>query len=176
MRLLQRGIGMGNQRSRFTQPKAALPEQALALADLQTNLEALREPNAQGFPIPQRAGQTEVARGLAQRLVDLPELRCAQTSRASRTLALGQPGETLGFKTPHPIFNGTGSVAQQSPHVRAGRSLGHQEDPVQTVIIARFLRTPNLVLQSQNHRSGIINLQWSHVHMKPQILIMRNYL
>jgi hypothetical protein len=44
------------------------------------------------------------------------------------------------------------------------------------VIIARLLRTANLVLQSEDHRSGIINLQWSHVHMKPQILGMRNYL
>ena len=80
MRLLQFGIGMGNQRTGFAQSKASLPEQALALADLQTNLEALLKPSAQGLPIPQRARQTEVARGPAQGPVDLQELRFAQTS------------------------------------------------------------------------------------------------
>jgi len=47
---------------------------------------------------------------------------------------------------------------------------------VESVIIARFVRTANLVLQSQNHRLGISNLEWSHASMKPQIFVMRNYL
>ena len=158
MRLLQFGIGMGNQWTGFAQSEASLPEQALALADLQTNLEALLKPSAQGLPIPQRARQTEVARGPAQGPVDLQELRFAQTSRASRTLALGQSRETLGFKTPHPILDGARSVTQQVPHFRTGRSLGHQQDTMETVIIARFFRTANLVLQSENHGSGIIDL------------------
>jgi hypothetical protein len=37
------------------------------------------------------------------------------------------------------------------------------------VIIARFFRTTNLVLQSQNHNPGISNLKWSHDYMKPQV-------
>jgi hypothetical protein len=54
--------------------------------------------------------------------------------------------------------------------------LGHQQHPMQPVIIARFFRAANLVLQSQNHRFGISNLEWSHASMKPQILRIRNYL
>jgi hypothetical protein len=176
MRLLPLRIGVGNQRAGFAQSKAPLPEQALALPDPQMDLEALLDPGAQGFAIPQRAAQPQVARRLAQGPVDLPELRFAQSSWASRTPAFGQPRETLGFKTPYPILDGTRSVAQQAPDFRARRSLGHQEDPMETVIIARFLRTANLVLQAQDHRSSIIDLQWSHADMKPQILIMRNYL
>jgi hypothetical protein len=172
MRPLPLRIGVGNQRAGFAQSKTSLPEQALALADL----EALIEPSAQGFPILQRAGQTEVARGLVQDPVDLPELRFAQTPRASPTLARGQPRETLGFKTPHPILDAARSVTQPAPHFRTSRSLGHQEDTMETVIIARFFRTANLVLQSQNSCSGVIDLQWPHVHMTPQILAMRNYL
>jgi hypothetical protein len=38
------------------------------------------------------------------------------------------------------------------------------------VIIAGFLRTANLVLQSQNYRLGTGNLEWSHASRKSQIL------
>ena len=176
MRLLPLRISVGNQRAGFAQPEAPFPEQALALPDPQTDLEALLDPGAQGFSIPQRAAQPQIARGLAQGSIDLPELRFAETSRASRTPAFGQPRETLGFKTLHPILDGARSVAQQAPDFRAGRSLGHQEDPMETVIIARFLRTANLILQAQDHRSSIGDLEWSHADMKPQIVRMRNYL
>jgi hypothetical protein len=44
------------------------------------------------------------------------------------------------------------------------------------VIVPRFFRTANLVLQSQNHGRGISDLQWSHAYMKPQTFRMRNYL
>lgn len=176
MRLLPLRIGVGNQGAGFAQPKAPLPEQPLTLPHPQMDLEALLDPGTQGFPIPQRTAQPQIARGLAQGPVDLPELRFAQSSWASRTMAFGQTPEALGFKTPYPILNGARSVAQQAPDFWACRSLGHQKYPMQTVIVARLFRTANLVLQSQNHRSGIIDLQWSHADMKPQILMMRNYL
>jgi hypothetical protein len=44
------------------------------------------------------------------------------------------------------------------------------------VIVARFFRTTNLVLKSQNHGSGIGDGKWFHAHMKPHFLTMRNYL
>jgi hypothetical protein len=47
---------------------------------------------------------------------------------------------------------------------------------MEAVIIARFFRPPNLVLQAEDHSSGISNLQWFHAYMKPQIFIMRDYL
>ena len=163
MRLLSLLLAVGNQGARFAQAKAPLPEQTLALPHPQRDLETLLDPGAERFPIPQRARQTEVARRLAQGPVDFPELRFAQTPRAPGTLPLGQPCETLGFKTPHPILDGARSVTQQAPHFRAGRSLGHQKNTVETVIVPRFFRTANLVLQSQNHGAGVIDVQWSHV-------------
>jgi hypothetical protein len=44
------------------------------------------------------------------------------------------------------------------------------------VIVPRFLRPANLILQPQNHRIGIGNVKWFHASMKPHFLIMRNYL
>jgi hypothetical protein len=54
--------------------------------------------------------------------------------------------------------------------------LCHQQDSMEPVIVARFFRTANLVLQSPNHSLGISNSQWSHVYMKPQVSRIRNYL
>jgi hypothetical protein len=42
---------------------------------------------------------------------------------------------------------------------------------MEAVIVARFLQTANLVLQSQNDCVGISNLQWFHARMKPQVFI-----
>jgi hypothetical protein len=176
MRLLPFGIGMGNDRARFAQPEASLPEQALALAHRQVDLEALLEPGAQRLPVPQCSCQADVARHPAQRLVHYLQLGLAQTSRSPRALPFAQPGQTSGFKTLHPILHRARGVPQQSADLRTGQALRHQQHPVKPVIVARFFRTVNLILQSQNHRFGIGHLKWFHASMKPQILDMRNYL
>jgi hypothetical protein len=44
------------------------------------------------------------------------------------------------------------------------------------VIVARFFRTTNLVLESQNHGGRIGDGKWFHDSMKPHFLTMRNYL
>jgi hypothetical protein len=44
------------------------------------------------------------------------------------------------------------------------------------VIVSRFLRPANLILQPQNHGIGIGNAKWFHPSMKPHFFIMRNYL
>ena len=176
MRLLPFQIRMGNQRAGLTQPKAPLPEQALALTHPQVDLEALFDPGAQRFPIPQRAGQAQVARSLAQDSAHLPQLCLAQAPGTPRALPLGQPGQTLGLKAPDPVLHRARGVPQQAADFWTGPSLGHQQHPMEPVIIPRFLRTANLVLQSQNHRPSIGDLKWSHASMKSQTFRMRNYL
>ena len=176
MRFLPLLIGVGNQRARLAQPKDPLPEQTLTLTHPQLDLETLFDPGAQRFPVPQRAGQTQVASGLAQGPADFPQLRFAQTSRTPGALALGQPRKGLGLKTPHLILDGAGGVSEQAADFWTSPSLGHQQHSMETVIIARFFRSTNLVLQPQDHSSGISNLQWSHAYMKPQVFRTRNYL
>ncbi len=175
MRLLPFQIRMGNQRAGLAQPKAPLPKQTLALAHPQMNLEALLDPGTQGFPVPPRAGQAQVARTLAQGPLYLPQLRPAQTPRTPRALALAQSGQTLGLKAADPVLHGARRVSEQAADLRTGRALGNQQHPVEPVIVPRFFRTANLVLQSQNYGLGISDLQWSHASMKPQTLRIRNY-
>ena len=176
MRLLPFRIGMGHQGARFAQPKAPLPEQALTLAHLQADLEALLDPGTQRLPIPQRAGQAKVTRGLAENPVHLSELRLTQARGTPGALPFDQPAQTSFLKASNPIFHRSRSVSQQPTHLRASHPLGHQQHPMEPVIVARFFRTANLVLQSQNDCLGISNLKWSHGFMKPQFFIMRNYL
>lgn len=168
MRLLPFQVGMGNQRAGLTQPKAPLPEQALALAHLQANLELLLDPGAQRFPVPQRAGQAQVARSLAQSSVHLPQLRLAQTPGTPRAWPLGQPGQTLGLKAPNPVFHRARSIPKPATDFWTGRALCHQQHPMEPVIVPRFFRTTNLVLQPQYHSPGISDLDWSRENMKPQ--------
>ena len=176
MRLLLFQIGMGNHRARLAQPKAQLPEQALTLTHRQVNLEASLDPGTQRFSIPQCAAQADVARGLAQRPLHFFELRITQTSGTPGALPFAQPGQTSCLEPPDPILHRTGRVAQPPADLRTGHALRYQQHPVESVIIARFVRTANRVLQSQNHRLGISNLEWSHVSMKPQFAQMRKYL
>jgi hypothetical protein len=44
------------------------------------------------------------------------------------------------------------------------------------VIVARFLRTANLILKSKNQGSCIGDGNWFHAPMKPHSPQMRNYL
>jgi len=176
MRHLPLRIGVGNQRAGLAQPKAPLPEQSLALPHPQLNMEALLDPGAQRLPIPQRARQTQLARGLAQGPINFTQLRFTQTPRTPATLALGQPPKSLGLKTSHPILDGARGISEQAADFWTSRALGHQQHSMETVIIARLFRPPNLVLQPEDHSSGISNLQWFHAYMKPQIFNMRNYL
>src|SRR6266851_4677025 len=164
MRPLPFRIGMGNHGARLAQPKAPLPEEALTLPHPQ----ALLDPGTQRFSIPQRAAQAEVARSLAQRLVHFLQLRLAQTSGTPRALPFAQPRQTPFLKTSDPIFHRSRSIPQQPADLRTGHALGHQQHPMEPVIIARFFRTPNFILQSENDRLGISNLEWSHASMKPR--------
>ena len=157
MRLLPFRIGVGNLGAGFAQSKTPLPEQALTLTHCQTNLEVLLDPDTQRFPIPQRSPQTQVTRGLTQCPVHFLQLRLAQTSGTPSSLPFAEPGQSLGFKASHPVFHRAGSVSQQPTDLRTGHALRHQQHPMQAVIIARFFRTANLILQSQNDCLGISN-------------------
>ena len=117
MRLLPIQIRMGNQRAGLAQPKAPLPEQTLALAHPQVHLEALLDPGAQRFPVPQGTGQTQVARRLAQGSVHLPQLCLVEAPRTPRALPLSQSGQALHLEAaePQPVTQGPAALASAEP-------------------------------------------------------------
>ena len=176
MRLLTFGIGVGNQGARLAQPETPLPKQALALTHSQANPALPLDPGTQSFSVPQRTSQAEIARRATQHRIDFPQLQPVQTLGASGTFPLHQSGEPSGLKASNPIFYRSWGISQNLTDLGTGHPLGNQQHSMQPVIIARFFRATNLILQSQNDACSIRNLQWFHVSMKPYLVIIRNYL
>jgi len=176
MRLLQFQIGVANQRARFAQPKAKLSNHPLALAHTQMNAVALPDPNPEGLPVPQGPRQPNLALRAVQHCLHLLELRFAQALGPSGSRPFHQPGQTPFFKMSNPILHRPWGIPQESTHLRAAHPLSHQQHPVKTVIVARFLRTTNLISKSKNHGSRIGDGKWFHAPMKPHLQQMRNCL
>ena len=176
MRLLPFRISVGDQGARFAQPEAPLPKQALALTHAQAHLEVALDPGTQSFPVPQRAPQADLARGAAEHLIHLLQLRVIQPPGTPGAFPFEQSGQTSFFKASNPILYRSGRVSQQSAGLRTGHALSDQQNSMEPVIIAGFLGTTNLVLKPKNDSGCISNLEWSHAFMKPQFFVMRNYL
>jgi len=176
MRLLQFGIGGGEQRARFAPAETELAKHALALAHAQANLAPPRDPNAEGFPIPPRPAQADRSRGAAQHRLRLLPLGRAQTLGTSGSRPFHAPGQTAVFKMANPILHRPWGVPEKLTDFRAGHTLRDEQHSVKAVIVARFLRTTNLILKSQNHGSSIGDRKWFHAPMKSHVPDIRKYL
>jgi hypothetical protein len=170
------GIGMCNQWSRLAQAKTQLPEQPLTLPYAQGNPILLVHPSSQGLPVPDLPCQAEVFRTPPQSGSDLLELLVVEPSWPPRPLSIDQTSQALLFETMDPILDGPRRIAQQTTHFTAAYTLGHQQYPVQTVVVSRLLRTANLILQRKDQSLGIRNLEFSHVWRVSPVTDMRNYL
>ncbi len=176
MCFLYRGISMGQSGAWFAQPEAQLTEHPLALANPDGNAVSLRNPGTECFSIPEVPAQTNLPRRIAQNLIHRRPLFFRQASGSPRSLPLRQSCQTVFFKTTDPIFHRSWGIAQKTCYLRAGHTLGYQKHPMETMIVTRFLRTANLILQSENDRGRVRNGKWFHGSMKSQPLVMRNYL
>src|SRR5664280_1845242 len=109
MRLLPFRIGLGNLGARLAQPKAQLPEQALALPHPQVNLIPLGNPGRQGLAVPQSSAQPHIARHTSKGAIDLPELLLIQASGPAGSFPFLQSCHALGLKTPYPYSTDRGA-------------------------------------------------------------------
>jgi len=176
MRLRQFGIGVGEQRARLAQAETELSKHSLALAHAQANLAPPLDPNAEGFPIPQRPGQADLSRCASQHRLRLLPLGLAQTLGTSGSRPFHEPGQTAVFKMSNPILHRPWGVPEKLTDFRAGHTLSDEQHPVKAVIVARFLRTTNLILKSQHHGSSIGDRKWFHAPMKSHFPDIRKYL
>jgi hypothetical protein len=176
MCFLHNRIGMGQRGSWLAQPEAELTEHTLALANPDGNAIPLLNPGTECFSVPQVPAQTNLPWRVAQNLIHPLQLFFRQASGPSRSFSLQQSRQTVSFKTTDPIFHRSWRIAQKMCHLRAGHTLGYQKHSMETVIVARFFRAANLILQSENDRGRVRNGKWFHSSMKPQSCTMRNYL
>jgi len=120
-------------------PKAQLPEQTLALPYPKVNLILSGDPGRQCFTIPKIPAQPHISRHLAKDSVDVPEVLLIEASGATGPLTFTQPGQAPFLKTPHPILDGPRSIPQQHRDLRARHAVRHQQDTMESMVIAGFL-------------------------------------
>jgi len=87
----------------------------------------------------------------------LLQLSGIQTLRPPRSLSIGKTGQTVPVETLHPIFHRARAITHQLCHLWSAHSLGDQKNSVQPMIVARLLRPPYLILQSQKHFLSVID-------------------
>ena len=155
MRALQLGVSTRYLRARLAQPKAELPEQALALAHAQLHPVFLLHPGAQRLAVPEVRGHADLSRTLAQHSAHRGKLPIIQSPRSSATFPLLKAGQPAALEPLHQVLDAARSVAQQATDLRAGHPLRHQKNAMQAVIVPRFLGPSYFVLKRQDNIGGI---------------------
>lgn len=157
MRCVKFGIRLSEQRSWFAQPETQLSKQPLALSHTQLDAILLINPSAQSLTVPNVSTQPDLSGFLTKGSVNADHLFLTQPAWTSRAGPFNQSRQTLGFKAVHPIQHGARCIPQQSRYIRTSHPLGHQQHAMQTVVIAGFFRSTNLILQSKYNRVRVIN-------------------
>jgi hypothetical protein len=117
---------------------------------------------AQQFPIPQILGIAQIHRGETKIEAYQPLCLFFQRTWTTRTLPLLKPSKTAAFKPPNPILDRAMAMTEKVRHLPTTEARTNQKNPVQAMIITRFLGPHDLVLQRQSHDFGIFNLQFLH--------------
>ena len=113
---------------------------------------------------------------MAQHGIDFLELLLAQSPGPPGSFAFQQPSQAHLLELVHPVLHRPGCITQQLACLRTCHALRYQQYAVQSMVIARFFRAADLILQSENHGGGVRDAKWSHSSMRSQVGIMRNYL
>ena len=151
MRSLQCGIGLSDLGPWLAQPEAELTEQALTLAHLELHATFVPEKFGQRRPVPHLRWKAELAGVGPQRYFHLCQLLFIQAAGPARSFALRQSGQPVRFEVLHPVHHGARRVAQKSGDLRTAQPLGHQQNPVQAMIVARGIVAANFILKCHNH-------------------------
>lgn len=155
MRFLPRGIRLRNQGPRLAQTKTELAKQSLTLADAQLDGILLFNPCGQGLAVPEIGPHSCIIGFPSQHAIDFLNLCCTQPGRTSRPLSFGKSGQPLFLKAADPILDGSRRITEKASYFGTCNPLRHQEHTMQPVVISRFFRTLNLLLQSNHHRRSI---------------------
>ena len=166
MCFLQCGIGLGQRGSWLAQPEAELTEHPLALANTDGNAIPLLNPGTECFSVPEVPAQTNLPRRVTQDSIHPLQLFFRQASRPPRSFPFQQSRQTVALKTPHPILHRPWCIAQKMGHLWTSHTLGYQKHSMETMIVARFFRAADLILQSENNGGRVGNDKWFHSSMK----------
>lgn len=152
-------IRLGDQGARLAKAKTQLAEQPLALTRLQMDPELLAQIAREGFAIPNpTALNTGLQWSSTQRRLNLAPLSRTETRRSPRSLPFGQPCQARFLEMVYPILHGTRRISQDAGGLPTTHAVRDQEHAVEAVIVTRFTRAANLILQSKDHGWSVADL------------------
>lgn len=151
-------IGLRHLRAWFTQSKAHLVEQSLALADAQAHGITLLQMFAQHATVPQILRMAKRHGAAPQIPLQSSPLPRIESPRTPRPFFVMQTIESPLLKALHPTLNRTSVFAEQLSHPAATFTVRDQKHAMQPVVIARFFRSSDLLLDRCLHHVGIQNL------------------
>ena len=169
-------VRMGDLRPWLAKPKAQRPEETLALTNTQTHRELVLDEGGQRLAVPKVRGDAHRLRRLAECMTNDLQLFGGQARRPARPLFLLQASQARLAVGANPVLDRARRITERRRRLPAGHALGHKQDSVKAVIIPGFVRTMDLVLESQNGQRRIRDGQWLHTNMKPLFCFMRKYL
>ena len=147
MGCLHDGVPVGEEGSGRSQPEPELTEEALALPHPQIDFELSFEVGGEGLAVPEGAAEPDVLGALSQRGLNGPHLRFGETSRTAGAIALGESRESLLLESTEPVLDGPGGIPQHPADLGGGHTLGDEEETVEPMVVARFVRSSDLVLE-----------------------------
>ena len=142
MRLLPFGVCLGDAGTWLAQPKAQLPEQALALPYPQVDPILFGNPGRQRFAIPQVPAQSYLSWHLAKSDVDSQQMLLVEAAGSPGALTFPQSGQASFFEAPHPILDRPRSITQEFRDFRTRHALRHEQHTVKlTRCLIHFRQT-----------------------------------
>jgi hypothetical protein len=152
---------------------------ALTLAYLHTV--ALVQMMTEKFAFPKALGVPKIKRRLAKINANRFGYTLIYNCRTARARCILKPSKTALLKTSNPILDAATALTEKFRDCRAAQSTADQENPMQAMIVSRFLRSLNFVLDCESDDVRISNLQLAHSSlflgaMVSQTTLMRNLL
>jgi D-alanyl-D-alanine dipeptidase len=152
---------------------------ALTLAHLHTV--ALVQMMTEKFAIPKVLGVPKIKRQLAKINANRFTHTLVYNCRTARPRCILKPSKTALLKASNPILDAATALTEKFRDCRTAKSTADQKNPVQAMIVSRFLRSLNLVYDRESDDVSISNLQLAHSPlllgaMVSQTTFMRNYL
>jgi hypothetical protein len=175
VRRLEEGVTAGQVGAGLAPPEAQLTKQALALTDAEVDGVSALEEGGEGLAIPEIPREPYLLGPLTERRLDGLQLALREPTGTARVNPFRETGQPFLIKAVNPVLNAPCRIPEETAHFGSGHSLGDEQQSVEPMIIARFIGTADLILQSEDHVLGVRYGQRSHGGPRSP-LDTRNYL
>jgi len=145
---LSRGVRLGHDRPGFAESEVQTVENPLALSSAQVNPAGPIQMVSEQLAIPEVLRVAELAGRLPQVAVRPRQLRRRESGRATQPFAFLLPGETVLLKSGHPTLHRGGVLPQPIGRLVTVEAMADEQQAVQAMVVARFRRAKNLLLQT----------------------------